>query len=149
MTVRLGVISDTHSVLPASAAEALSGVDRIIHAGDVGSLDVMRELNAIAPVVAVRGNVDTADAADLPAEVFMDVAGERVYVTHRPEDARRRVPVEATVVIVGHTHRADVREAAGVTYVNPGSASRPRGGRPTIALLTLGDGPAKACIKPL
>jgi uncharacterized protein len=130
---RVGLISDTHGTVAAGALEALAGVDRILHAGDVGSPAVIAALERIAPVVAVRGNTDHEGMfrAPLPPFAFADVRGVRFAVTHirgraiTIEQARRR---GCDVYVFGHTHVAEAHEDDGLWIVNPGSASRPRGG---------------------
>jgi len=123
-TVCLGVISDTHGLLRPAAVRALAGVDRIIHAGDVGEPEILEELAAIAPVTAVRGNVDRGPWADrLPRTAVVEAGGVRIYVRHG--DAALDLDPQAAgfaAVVTGHTHRAALRERDGVLYFNPGSA---------------------------
>jgi putative phosphoesterase len=144
--MRLGIISDTHGLLRPEAARALSGVDLIAHAGDVGKPEVLTQLKAIAPVFAVRGNVDTgAWAAELPATAIVDAGSASLYVLHnlreldlRPEAAK------FDAVISGHTHRAEQWERDGVLYLNPGSAGPRRFNLPvTLALVDAGSAPWK------
>jgi uncharacterized protein len=131
--VRIGLISDTHGAVPAGVARALSGVARILHAGDVGSSRVIDDLTRIAPVTAVRGNTDHDPwlALHLPVFSVTDIAGVRVGLTHirdralTVEDARRR---GCDVYVFGHTHVPDAVEEDGLWLVNPGSPSRARGG---------------------
>lgn len=122
MTV--GVISDTHGLLRPQAVEALRGSDLILHAGDVGDVDVLKQLRQIAPTLAVRGNVDTSAWANtLPTTDVIEVGELQVYMLH-DLSALDLDPSAAgfAAVISGHTHRpkADVRN--GVLYLNPGSA---------------------------
>ena len=144
--MKLGIISDTHGLLRPEAARALGGVDLIVHAGDVGKRDVLTQLKAIAPVFAVRGNVDTEDwAAELPATAIVDAGSASLYVLHnlreldlRPEAAR------FDAVISGHTHQAEQWEREGVLYLNPGSAGPRRFNLPvTLALVDAGSAPWK------
>jgi len=120
----LGVISDTHGLLRPEAVEALRGAQQVIHAGDVGSPEILKKLATIAPVTAVRGNVDKgAWAQELPQTQVLEAGGISIYLVHdltqldvKPEAAGFRV------VISGHSHipRQEVRN--GVLYFNPGSA---------------------------
>lgn len=119
----IGIISDTHALLRAEAVDALRGVERIIHAGDVGSREVLEQLQKIAPVTAVRGNVDGPWASDLPVTQIVEVEGVSIYVLHilesldlRPEAAGFRV------VVYGHSHEPKQERKHGVLYFNPGSA---------------------------
>jgi uncharacterized protein len=124
----VGVISDTHGLLRPEAVEALRGSDLILHAGDVGDPAVLDALRAIAPIVAIRGNVDTAPWAErLPATEVVDVGELQFYMLH--DLASLDLDPRASglsAVIFGHTHRprADVKD--GVLYLNPGSAGRRR-----------------------
>ena len=120
----LGVISDTHGLLRPEAVEALRGVQQVIHAGDVGSPEILKRLAAIAPVTAVRGNVDTdAWAQQLPDTQVLETGGISIYLLHnltqldvKPEAAGFRV------VISGHSHIPKQEVRNGVLYFNPGSA---------------------------
>jgi hypothetical protein len=121
---RIGVISDTHGLLRKQALEALSGVEMVLHAGDVGKPEVLAELGHIAPVLAVRGNVDHGEWANaLPETQVTSVGGVWVYMLHD----LGRLDVDPAgggfgVVIYGHSHRAVVETRRGVLYLNPGAA---------------------------
>ncbi len=144
--MRLGIISDTHGLLRPEAARALSGVDLIMHAGDVGKPAVLTQLKAIAPVFAVRGNVDTgAWAAELPATAIVDTGGARLYVLHNLRELDLRPEAAGfDAVISGHTHQAEQWEREGVLYLNPGSAGPRRFNLPvTLALVDVGSEPWK------
>ncbi len=136
----IGVISDTHGPLSKSAAHALDGVSWIIHAGDIIGDDVLSRLESIAPVVAVRGNMDGYGANDaLRRTVYCTIDDIGFYLLHDLCQLDLD-PVSAgiSVVIHGHTHRADIRWKEGVLYLNPGSAGDPRGGRrASVALVTI------------
>jgi putative phosphoesterase len=127
MTV-LGVISDTHGLLRPEAVEALRGVDRILHGGDVGAPEILKELETIAPVTAVRGNVDGGSwARKLPLSEVIEVDGISIYMLHilekldlKPEAAGLRA------VVYGHSHVPKIEEKNGVLYFNPGSAGPQR-----------------------
>jgi putative phosphoesterase len=148
----VGLISDTHGVLPAAAARALAGVERILHAGDVEDRRVLDELARIAPVTAVRGNMDRDECRGLPRTALVEIAGLACYVLH--DIGRLDLDPFAAgirVVVHGHTHRAEAAERGGVLFVNPGSATRPRGGGPaSVARLRIGAaGEVRAEIVPL
>lgn len=139
--MRIGIISDTHGSLPASVHEVFAGVDHIIHAGDIGGTRILEELETIAPVIAVHGNMDTDELEwRLPDTRVAKLADQRVVVAHKVETVRASgVGAGADVVVSGHTHRSLVQRVDGTLFVNPGSASHPRdGGGPTAALLELG-----------
>jgi putative phosphoesterase len=150
--VILGIISDTHGLLRPEAAQALRGVERIIHAGDVGGPEVLSQLAAIAPVVAVRGNNDRGPWADaLPPTQAVEAGGVLVYVIHDvgeldldPAAARIRV------VIAGHSHRPAQQERDGVLWFNPGSAGPRRFKLPvTVGRLIIEASTVRAEIVPL
>jgi len=142
--MRLGVISDTHGLLRPEAERALRGVDLIVHAGDVGKAEVLSRLKRIAPVFAVRGNVDTEEwAQELPAKTVVEQDGARLYVLHNLRELDF-VPEAAgfNAVLSGHTHQVEHREREGVLYLNPGSAGPRRFHLPvTLALVDLGTKP--------
>lgn len=121
---QIGVISDTHGLLRPQVLTIFAGVDQIIHAGDIGEPSVLDALRAIAPVTAVRGNVDVADwASSLREAELVQVGAVRVYVLH---DLSKLNVVPSVlgihVVVYGHSHRSEVRETERVKYLNPGSA---------------------------
>lgn len=148
--MRLGIVSDTHGSLPPTIGDALAGVDRIIHAGDIGAQRVLDELSAIAPVTAVRGNMDSGDLAWRLLDTAVVRADDvRILVTHKASDVvASGVPEGVTVVASGHTHRPAIERIGGVLFVNPGSAGgHNRDGRgPTAAILETGAGSASARI---
>jgi hypothetical protein len=122
--VLVGVISDTHGLLRPQAVEALRGSDCILHAGDVGAPEILTALAQIAPVTAIRGNVDIEPWARSLAETeVVEMGGVSIYVLHdlgrldlKPEAAGFRV------VVYGHSHRPKIEEKNGVLFFNPGSA---------------------------
>ena len=120
----IGVISDTHGLLRPVAIEALQGVDRILHAGDVGDPDILQELEKIAPVTAVRGNVDSgAWAHKLPLSDVIEIERVSIYVLHILEKLDLKSEAAGfRVVVYGHSHVPKIEEKSGVLYFNPGSA---------------------------
>jgi uncharacterized protein len=143
---RIGLISDTHGLLRPEALSALKGSQLIIHAGDVGRREILDELGALAPVVAVRGNVDTESwAAKLPLTAVAEAEGATIYVLHNLEELDLN-PAAAgfQIVVSGHSHKPSSMERDGVLYINPGSAGPRRFSLPiSLALLDLGRKPWK------
>lgn len=136
--MRIGIISDTHGLLRPEAVERLAGVQHIIHAGDIGRAEVISDLRRIAPVTAVRGNVDMGEwAAGYPQTELVKLGGRFFYVLHNLADLDLD-PVAAgvDVVVSGHSHRPKIETVDGVIYLNPGSAGPRRFSLP-IALATL------------
>jgi putative phosphoesterase len=150
--MRVGIISDTHGLLRPEAEKALQGVKLIVHAGDVGSPEILTRLKAIAPVFAVRGNIDTDPwARELPLTTVVEAGGASFYVLHNLRELHLK-PGEAKFdfVISGHTHQAELTERNGVIYFNPGSAGPKRFHLPvTLAVLELNAKPWKLQIIPL
>jgi len=136
----VGLISDTHRLLRPEAVRALAGSDLIIHAGDVGAPEILDALRAVAPAVAVRGNVDTgAWASALPATAVAEVGGTLIYVLH-DLGGLDLDPAAAGfgVVVSGHSHKPAAAQRGSVLFVNPGSAGRRRFKLPvTVARLDL------------
>ena len=132
-----GIISDTHGRLRPEVAKAFEGVDLIIHAGDIGKSEVLQDLQAIAPVHAVRGNMDGGWALGLPETEVVEIGDVLLYVLH---DAGQLDldPAAAgfSAVINGHTHKASIDWRAGVLFLNPGSAG-PFSSAGTVALLRM------------
>ena len=119
----VGVISDTHGLLRPEAVSALGGSEVIVHAGDVGDPEILRELAKIAPVHAVRGNIDTAAARVLPAFEVVEVGEISIYVLHdRKQLDLKPNAAGFAAVISGHSHQPAQEIVDGVLYFNPGSA---------------------------
>lgn len=134
----VGLISDTHGLLRPEALHALAGCELIIHAGDVGKQEILTELARIAPVIAVRGNVDTEPwARELPETAIAQAGAIQIYVLHNLQDLDLN-PAAAGfhVVLSGHTHQFSQETKNGVLYINPGSAG-PRRFRLPITLARL------------
>jgi putative phosphoesterase len=136
----LGVISDTHGLMRPEAINALDGVTMIIHAGDIGTPEVLEALHAIAPMVAVRGNNDKGEWAHaLPETEVVEVGNVVLYVLHDVK-ALDLDPAAAGfhAVISGHSHRPAMAERQGVLFLNPGSAGPRRFKLPvSVARLTI------------
>ena len=148
----VGVISDTHGLLRPAALDALAGSTHIIHAGDVGDPSILDRLAELAPVTAVRGNVDTATWAQrLPLADAVELGGRLFYVLHQ----RALLDVDPraggiAAVIYGHSHQPSVEMRDGVLYLNPGSAGPRRFSLPiTIARVVVGLGGLEPAIVPL
>lgn len=150
--MRIGLISDTHGLLRPEALHALAGVERIIHAGDIGTAEVIEALRNIAPVDAVRGNNDKgAWAAEFPPSLALELGGVGIHVLHDVKEiAEMPVPAGFRVVIAGHSHKPQITERDGVLFVNPGSAGPRRFSLPvTVGYLTVTAGIASAEIRAL
>ena len=135
---RIGIISDTHGLLRPEAECRLTGVDHIVHGGDIGRPDIITALQRIAPVTAIRGNVDTGDWAREYAETqFVRLADRSIFVVHDLQALQiDAVALGIDVVVSGHSHVPKVQTVGGVLYLNPGSAGRRRFRLP-ITLATL------------
>lgn len=138
--MKIGIISDTHGLLRPEVAPALKGVDRILHLGDVGKISILDELAKIAPVTAIRGNVDCdGPCAKLPETEVVLVEGVYLYMVHDLK-ALHLDPAAAkfAAVLSGHTHVPNFHTRKGVLYFNPGSCGPRRFELPvTIGVLTL------------
>jgi putative phosphoesterase len=145
--VRIGLIADTHGLLRPEVLEAFADVAHIVHAGDVGTDQVLAGLEAIAPVTAVAGNVDGGLRRRLPETAELELGGAHVAIVHghrlpgrKPAAVVARFP-QADLVVFGHSHIPVLAQVDGVLAVNPGSAGPRRfGQRATAALAVLGDG---------
>lgn len=135
---KVGLISDTHGLVRPEALAALADSDVIVHAGDIGKPDVIEQLGEIAPVTAIRGNIDQADwAKQYPEETCLQIAGRKLYVIHSLHDLILDPAEEQMhVVISGHSHKPRIETQEGVLFVNPGSAGPRRFSLP-IAVASL------------
>jgi hypothetical protein len=150
--MKIGVLSDTHGLLRSEAIDALQGVDHILHAGDVGDPRILDRLRALAPVTAIRGNIDTSGPCGaLPATEAVELEGHLVYLVHSLADLDVD-PVVAGIgaVIYGHSHKPALENKNGVLYLNPGSAGPRRFSLPLgVAILHLTPGNMQAELIPL
>jgi len=150
----VGLVSDTHGMIRDSLIEALAGVSRILHAGDVGGRAVLDALSTIAPVEAVYGNVDPLDGV-LPQHVNIEQGGISIHVSHghelgSPTPQRLLALYQANVLIYGHTHKAMVYREGRRLVVNPGAAGPRRFDlKPSVAILRIEKGTAAVEIIPL
>ncbi|CAN5860155.1 metallophosphoesterase family protein [soil metagenome] len=146
-SVLIGLISDTHGLIRGEALAALHSVEVILHAGDVGTAAVLRELRGIAPLHAVRGNTDDP-VLGLPPQVSLTIGGLKIHVSHghetgspTPDNLVHRY--SADVIVYGHTHRPLIATRGTTLIVNPGAAGARRFRlEPSVALLTIDDGQA-------
>jgi putative phosphoesterase len=141
--LKIGVISDTHGLLRPEAQLRLDGVAHIIHAGDIGRPDIITGLRRIAPVTAIRGNVDTGPWAEIyPEHTTVTLGGFRFYILHDIHELQLD-PASAgvDVIVSGHSHRASIETRQGVLYLNPGSAGPRRFKLPvTLAIVEVTKG---------
>jgi putative phosphoesterase len=151
--MKIGVISDTHGLLRPEVAPALAGVERILHLGDVGKISILTELEKIAPVTAIRGNVDRdGTCSELPETEVALIADRYVYMLHDLNTLHLDPAAgKFAAVLFGHTHVPNFYRRKGVLYFNPGSCGPRRFELPvTVGLLTVGeDGEFEAEIIPL
>lgn len=139
----ISVISDTHCLLRPEAIEALRGSELILHAGDVGAPEILEQLREVAPVTAVRGNVDTQQwARRLPQTEVVEIGGISIYMLHNLDDLDLKPEAAGFhVVVYGHSHQPKIEEKNGVMYFNPGSAGPRRFHLPvSVGKLVIKDG---------
>jgi putative phosphoesterase len=145
--MRIGVISDTHGLLRPEALAALAAVDHILHAGDVGDPEILDALVEVAPLTAIRGNIDTKGrCSQLPATQIVELGGTTFYMLHdRNQLDLNPAAAGLFVVVSGHSHKPSIENRAGVLYLNPGSAGPRRFSLPvTVGVITLIAGPPQA-----
>lgn len=148
--MKIGVISDTHGLVREEAMRTLRGAELIIHAGDIGSAQVLAVLKTICPVKAIRGNVDTdAWAKSLPERTIVEVRGRRIYVLHNLKELDVDPAANGfDLVISGHSHKPRCEEVNGVMYLNPGSAGPRRFKLPiAVAILQISSSAISANIR--
>lgn len=141
--MRVGVISDTHGLLRPEAVAALKDADHILHAGDVGEKEILVRLRHIAPVTAIRGNIDhSGPCAQLPETEFVELGGVNIYMLH-DRNALDLDPRAAGIaaVVSGHSHQPLIERVKDVLYFNPGSAGPRRFSLPvSVGFLEIRDG---------
>ena len=122
-TETIGVISDTHGLMRPESLDALAGSKLIIHAGDVGKTQILEALELIAPVVAIKGNIDKAETEHLPDTLTVEHNGLKIYILHDLNELTiDPVKENYDVVISGHSHKPLITNTDGVLYLNPGAA---------------------------
>lgn len=135
--MKIGIVSDLHRSLPGFVEQAFRGCERIICAGDAEDERILWQLQAIAPLVNVRGNNDWA--IDAPFSATCDLGGLRFFIVHRSMDVG--IPADdVQVVVCGHTHTPRDETIAGVRYLNPGSPTLPRRSNPSCMVIDVADG---------
>lgn len=135
---RIGIVSDSHSLVRSEVIEALGGCDHILHAGDIGSQAVIDELSRVSSVTAINGNIDKGElGARYPSEEVIEIDNIYIYMLHNIHDLDLD-PVAAgfQVVVSGHSHKPSIENKEGVLYINPGSIG-PRRFKLPIALAIL------------
>ena len=140
--MRIGIISDTHGLLRPEVIKQLAGADHIIHAGDIGAPEVSKGLRSIAPITAIRGNIDAgAWAQDYPDTELVLLGGRAFFVLHNLNELKLDPSVSGfDIVVSGHSHRPKIETKNGVLYINPGGAGPRRFKLPiAVAILTLSD----------
>jgi putative phosphoesterase len=150
---KVGVVSDTHvparaREIPPKVFDLFSGADYVVHAGDMVSPSVAQELEAIAPLTAVHGNMDPQDVtAKYPKVNVLEAGGFRIGVTHDSLSPWRMGKMrelaranDFDVLVFGHTHRPYLKEEDGRIYLNPGSPTQPLLAEPSVAVITINDG---------
>jgi uncharacterized protein len=137
MMFRIGIISDTHGLLRPEAERRLAGVDHIVHAGDIGRPEIVDALRKIAPVTAIRGNVDSGEWVREYADTkLVNLAGKSLYILHDLKTLHIDARAGIDVIVSGHSHVPKIQSIDGILYLNPGSAG-PRRFKLPITLATL------------
>lgn len=142
-TYHIGLISDTHGYMAPAVMDIFKDVDAVIHAGDIGSNSILRQLESIAPVTAVKGNCDTNLLAMLLEDLeFVSFGPYEIAVAHKPSRIKPLIEGGFTGILVfGHTHIPEVFKSHGQLFINPGSPTEPRAEdrRGSVAILTISD----------
>jgi putative phosphoesterase len=150
--IRVGLISDTHGLIRPEALAALAGVSHIVHAGDIGTAEILAQLGAIAPVTAVRGNNDNGPwARGIAEHEVVEIGGKSIYVLHDLKELDLDPTASGfAVVVTGHSHKPLITTRDDVLYVNPGSAGPRRFKLPvSVAMLEIAGDTIRAEIREL
>ncbi len=150
--MRIAVVSDTHSLLRPEVLPAIAGAEHILHAGDVGGIEILNQLRTIAPITAIRGNIDRdGPCVRLPATETLELDGVLIHMLHNIDELDLTPEAaDIRVVVYGHSHKPLIETKRDVLYLNPGSIGPGRFNLPvTFAWLTLVDGRPSAEITTL
>ena len=138
--MKIGVISDTHGLLREELLEILRGCDCILHGGDINNQDVLDTLEQIAPVYAVRGNNDKEWAVHLPHDLTVQLEDLKIFIVHNKKEIQN-LPLDADIVIFGHSHKYFEQVIDGKLWLNPGSCGKRRFGQEiSFAVLSIDGG---------
>lgn len=151
--MKIGIISDTHNNLPEDVLNIFQGVDLILHAGDIGPMEILDKLKKVAPTEAVYGNTDIYSiASQLPSKINLNLEGIQILLLHNIGTMsnftwnlkRGKYKPEPKMIIFGHTHAPYFKEYMEYIFINPGSAGMPRGGyQRSVMLLNISNGEVK------
>ncbi|MDF2596710.1 MAG: uncharacterized protein K0R69_3051 [Clostridia bacterium] len=135
--MKIGIVSDTHGLLREEIIQAFKECQLIFHAGDIGSQHILDVLKRVAPVIAVKGNNDKTDWAELlPSEIWRQVDGKCIYMIHNLKECKQVFDSDkADIVISGHSHIYKEETRGNILYLNPGGAGPKRFGRPATAMV--------------
>jgi uncharacterized protein len=146
-SLMVGVISDTHGLLRAEALTRLRGANAIVHAGDIGNPEILTQLRQVAPVTAVKGNIDTATwSKELPETDVLEIGGVSLYILHNVQDLDLSPSASGfAAVIFGHSHQPLIEWRKNILFFNPGSAGPKRFSLPiSLGRLTIVNGKVRA-----
>lgn len=152
MTLRIGLIADTHGLLRPQALAALEGCDHILHAGDIGKPEILDALRQLAPLSVVRGNNDTQDWAQaIPHDLSLQLGGVRLYLVHDQADIPADLATRGVdAIVTGHSHKPLITQRDGILHINPGSAGPRRFKLPiAVGSLLIEDGQVRAELREL
>lgn len=152
MTLRIGLIADTHGLLRPQALAALEGCDHILHAGDIGKPEILDALRQLAPLSVVRGNNDTQDWAQaIPHDLSLQLGGVHLYLVHDQADIPADLATRGVdAIVTGHSHKPLITQRDGILHINPGSAGPRRFKLPiAVGLLLIEDGRVRAELREL